>query len=152
MFLVLAGGAAAYAVGPPRFTWGNSGLQVEHPPAQGAAAVGGAVLLGAAAFGVRPRALGLLGGAAALGLCVLGAERLAWRLEAIDSGLNERTTFGWTRLGWEEITSVNLQPGALVLRSRHGVTLSLVTRSYPAEERSRLERTIARRVREASLR
>lgn len=151
-FLVLAGGATLYAAGPPRFTWANSGLRVDHPPAQGGAAVGGALLLAIAAFGMRPRALGLVGGAGVLGLCVLGAERLAWRLEAVDSGLHERTTLGWTRLGWDQVASVDPGPDALVVRSRGGVTVSVGTRAYPPDERTRLERTIARRVREASLR
>jgi hypothetical protein len=150
--LVLAGVAAAYAFGPLRFTWRNSGLLVDHPPAQAAAAVAGAVLLGAAAFRARPPFLPIVGGAVAFGLCVLGAERLVWRLEAVDAGLSERTALGSTRMGWKEIASVNLQPDALVLRARNGATLFVVTRSYPAEQRSRLERTIARRVREASLR
>jgi hypothetical protein len=150
--LVLAGGAAAYASGPPRFAWANSGLRVDHPPAQGAAALVGALLLGVAAFGARPRALAILGGAAALGLCLLGADRLAWRLDAVDTGLSERTTLGWTRLGWQEIASVDLLPNALLVRSRSGVTVTLGTGAYPADERSRLERTIARRVHEASLR
>jgi hypothetical protein len=150
--VVLAGAATVYAVGPPRFTWANTGLRVDHPPSQGAAGVLGALLIGVAIAGARPRAIGLLGGAASLGLLVLGAARLSWRLEAVDAGLNERTAFGWKRLVWEEVASVDPQPDAVVIRSRSGATVKVATRAYPPDERTRLERTIARRVREASLR
>jgi hypothetical protein len=152
VFLLLAGAATVYSAGPPRFTWANAGLRVDHPPLQGAAAVAGALLLALAAIGMRPRALLVLCVSAAAGLGLLGTERLAWRLEAVETGLNERTTLGWTRLGWQEVASVDSRPDALVVRSRAGVTVSVGTRACPADERQRLERTIARRVREASLR
>jgi hypothetical protein len=152
VFLLLAGAATVYSAGPPRFTWANAGLRVDHPPLQGAAAVAGALLLALAAIGMRPRALLVLCVSAAAGLGLLGTERLAWRLEAVDAGLNERTTLGWTRLGWQDVASVDSRPEALIVRSRAGGALTLDTRAYPADERSRLERTIARRVREASLR
>lgn len=150
--VALAGAATVYAAGPPRFTWANTGLRVDHPPAQGAAAVVGALLVGVAGARARPRALGVLGGAASLGLLVLGAERLSWRLEAVDAGLNERTAFGWKRLAWEDVASVDPQRDVVVVRSRSGATVNVATRAYPPDERTRLERTIARRVREAPLR
>ena len=150
--LLLGSVAASFAAGPPRFTWANNGLRVDHPPTQGLAALVAALLLAVAAVGARPRALGFLGGVTALGLLLLGAERLAWQLEAVDAGLHERTSLGWTRLGWDEVASVDPQRDEVVVRSRNGVTVRVATRAYPPDERTRLERTIARRVREASLR
>jgi hypothetical protein len=148
--LLLAGAATLHALGPPRFTWANAGLQVAHPATQAVAALFGAALLLLALRGVRPRPWALLGAAAALGLVILGGERLAYRVETLDVGLRSRTLFGPTTMTWAEIARVESQPSAIVVHGRDGSTLAVATGSFPPAERTRLERTIARRVREAS--
>jgi hypothetical protein len=148
--LVLAGAAAALALGPPRFTWENEGLRVQHPLPQAVGALVAAVALAAAALPLRPRALAALGLAAACGLALLAAQRFAWKVEALGDGLNERTLAGWTRVAWRDVEAVDYREGGVVLRSRGGPTIALATRRFGGEDRARLERTIARRLKEAS--
>jgi hypothetical protein len=148
--LVLAAAAVPVALGPPRFTWENDGLRLQHPATQGVAALLGAGALLAAALPLRPRALAALGLAAACGLALLGAQRFVWRVEAVEAGLHERTLSGWTRIAWRDVERLDSRPGAVVLRSRGGPTVTLATRGFGGEDRTRLERTIARRLKEAS--
>jgi hypothetical protein len=149
---VLAVGAAAAALGPPRFTWGNAGLLVDHPPLQGAAGLISGVLLVAAARPFRPRAAATFALAVAAVLFVHGALRLAWRLEAVAAGLNERSLAGWTRIAWADVEAVVPGASSVLVRARGGATITVSTRRFGPEETRRLERTIARRVREASSR
>jgi hypothetical protein len=148
--LALAAVATAAAFGSPRFTWENAGLRVDHPPWRGAAALVAALALAAAALagGSRPARAAGLAAAAALGL--LGAHRLAWRVEAVEAGLHQRTIAGWTRIPWRDVERVEPRPQALRLRARDGREVVLSARGFAAEDRTRLERTIARRVREAA--
>lgn len=142
--------ATAAALDTPRFTWENAGLRVEHPPHQGVAALLGAVALAGAAVSGRPRPAAVVGLAAAAALGVLGAHRLAWRIEAVEAGLHERTLTGWTRIAWRDVEVVESRPDYLRLRARGGTEIAVSTRGFGAEDRTRLERTIARRVKEAA--
>jgi hypothetical protein len=148
--VVLAVAAAATALGAPRFTWENAGLHVEYPPHQGAAALLGAAFLAGAALAGRSRPAAAFGLAAATALGILGAHRLAWRIEAVEAGLHERTLTGWTRIAWRDVEVVEPRPDALRLRARGGSSISVSTRGFDAEDRTRLERTIARRVKETA--
>ena len=141
--------AAAVAFGAPRLTWENAGLRVEHPPHQGAAALLGAAALAGATLSGRSRVATVVGLAAAAALGALGAQRLAWRVEAIEAGLHERTLTGWTRIAWRDVEAVQPGPDALRLQARGGTVIAVSTRGFAAEDRTRLERTVARRVREA---
>jgi hypothetical protein len=138
------------ALGPPRLTWQNAGLRVDHPPYQGAAALLAAALVMATAVGARPRAAAAIAFAAAAGLATLGAQRLAWRVEAIGPGLRQRTLAGWTRIAWPDVVAVEPLPGAVRVRAPRGDSIEVATRGLGTEDRMRLERTIARRVREAA--
>jgi len=146
----LAAAAGAAAFGSPRFTWQNEGLRVAHPPHRGAAALVAASAVAAAALSGRSRPAAAAGLAAAAALVVLGAHRLAWRVEAVQDGLRERTTSGWTRIAWSDVELVEPRPQALRLRARDGTEIVVSARGFAAEDRTRLERTIARRVREAA--
>lgn len=151
--VALAAAATVVALAAPRFTWENAGLTVQHPPHQGIAALLGAAALAAAALSGarRPAAVFALAAAVALvALVALGAQRLVWRLEAVEAGLHERTLTGWTRVAWREVELVEPRPRAIRLRARDGTSISVATRAFAAEDRTRLERTIARRVREAA--
>jgi hypothetical protein len=148
--LALAAGAAVAALGAPRFTWQNEGLRVEHPSPQGAAALLGATALAAVAVSGRSRGVVAVGLAAAAALAVLGAHRLAWRVEAVEAGLHERTLTGWTRVAWRDVEVVEPRANALRVGARGGALIVVDTHGFDAEERTRLERTVARRVREAA--
>jgi len=148
--LAFAAASAAFALGPARFTWENEGLRVQHPLQQGVAALLAAIALAGAAPGLRPRVLAGLGLAAALALGALAAQRLRWRVEAVEAGLHERTLAGWTRIAWGDVEAVDSRANAVVLRGRDGPAITLSTRGFDAEDRTRLERTIARRIAEAS--
>ena len=148
--LALAAVGAAAAFGSPRFTWENAGLRVEHPFHRGAAALVGASALAGAALSGRSRPAAAAGLAAAAALGLLGAHRLAWRIEAVEAGLHERTVAGWTRIAWRDVERVETRPETLRLRARDGHEIVVRARGFSAEDRTRLERTIARRVREAA--
>jgi hypothetical protein len=148
--VALAVAAAVTAIGGPRLTWENTGLRVEHPPHQGAAALLGAAALAGATLSGRSRAIMALGLAAAAALGALGAHRLAWRVDAIEAGLHERTLAGWKRITWRDVEAVEPRPDTIRLRARGGATIAVSTHGFVAEDRMRFERTVARRVREAA--
>jgi len=148
--LALAAAAAAVALAAPRFTWENAGLTVQHAPHHGAAALLGAAALTAVALSGTRRPAAVLALALAVALGALGARRLAWKVEAVEAGLHERTLTGWTRLAWREVELVEPRPDAIRVRARDGTSISVATQRFTAEDRTRLERTIARRVREAT--
>ena len=148
--LALAAASATAAFGPPRFTWQNEGLRIDHPAHRGVAALVAASAVAAAALSGRSRPAAVAGLAIAAGLAVLGVHRLAWRVEAVQDGLHERTIAGWTRIAWSDVERVATRPEALRLRARDGTEIVVSGRGFAAEDRTRLERTIARRVREAA--
>jgi hypothetical protein len=150
LLLVLALVLTFVAFGSPNFTWGNEGVRVQYPWAQAVAAFGAALALAGAAFGFARRAPRIVLGLAAALLVALSIHHLSWRLEAIDAGVNERSLRGAVSLRWSEIVSVEPTVGAVTLRSRSGKRLVIGTRGFEPDERVRLERTIARRVREAA--
>jgi hypothetical protein len=148
--LALAAAAVAVALGPPRFTWENAGLRIDHPPQQGAAAALAAAAVVFAAWPVRPRASGVAGLALGAALALLAAHRLAWRVEALETGLRERTLAGWSTMAWTDVVAVEPSPSVIRLRGRKGTGLDIATRGFGTDDRTRFERTIARRVREAA--
>jgi hypothetical protein len=142
---------AAVALGAPRFTWANEGVIIDHPWSQPAAAAAAAVAAGAYAFLARPRPLGVAAAAlAALLLLALAAWQLRFRIDAVEDGLQKRTLGGSVRFAWRELATVEPRANAITVRSRGGATLSIDTGRFAPEDRNRLERTIARRVKEAS--
>jgi hypothetical protein len=148
--LAVAGATAVFAFGPPRFTWQNEGLRVDRPPRQGAAALVSAAALAGAALSGRPRRVAAAGLAVAAGLVALGVGRLAGKVEAIQDGLHETTIAGSRRIAWSDIERVEPRPEAIRLRARDGTEIVVSARGFAPEDRTRLERTIARRVREAA--
>jgi hypothetical protein len=152
LLLLLAVVLTFVAFGSPSFTWGNEGVRVQHPWAQAVAAFGAALALAGAAFGFERPAPRVALGLAAAALVGLSADHLAWRFEAIEAGVNERSLRGAVSLSWSEIVSVEPSVGAVTLRSRSGKRLVIGTSRFEPDERVRLERTIARRVREAAIR
>lgn len=146
LLLSSALGLAALGLGPPRFTWANQGVVIDHPRSQPAAALGAALALAAAALGARSRGLLLtawVGGAALSGLA---ASRFWWRIEVVEAGLHARTLAGSTALRWSDVERVAPRDGSLTLAARDGTSLAIGTTRFAPDERVRLERTIARRV------
>jgi hypothetical protein len=150
LLLLLAATLAALALGRPRFTWANEGVGVSHPPAQAAFALGAACALGAAAWAVRPRWLAVAGALGAAALVVLFADRLAFRLDAVETGVRQRSLGGSVELSWPEVAAVEPRPGSVTLHARNGRRLVIGTSGFAPDERVRLERSIARRVKEAA--
>jgi hypothetical protein len=103
-----------------------------------------------ASWSARRRAAGVAGLAIGLALAVFAAHRLAWRVEAVDAGLRERTLAGWEAIAWRDVEAVEPSPSAVRLRGRGGSRLEVSTRGFTADDRTRFERTIARRIREAA--
>ena len=101
LLLVLALVLTFVAFGSPSFTWGNEGVRVQHPWAQAVAAFGAALALAGAAFGFERPAPRVALGLAAAALVGLSADHLAWRFEAIDAGVNERSLRGAVSLQLE---------------------------------------------------
>ena len=138
-----------FALGPPRAVWLNTGLRIDYPWSRGAAAF--AAVLGAAGLAVLAThpVLRFLATVGAGVLALAGATLLFYRLEALDEALVERRLLGTTRLAWPEIASVSPQADAVIVTGR-SLEIRIDTGPLPPDLRASLERTIARRVREAS--
>lgn len=147
--LAAAVAALVLALGPPRLVWENEGLRMDHPPRRAAAAFAGAAAFAVAPLGLRRR-YRALGAAAAIAACTLGAERLSWRVEVVEAGVSARGPRGATRVSWSEVEAVEPTPGGIRVRAASGRAVTLETSGLRPEDRLRLERTVARRVREAS--
>ena len=126
--LALAAAGGAVALGPPRLTWENAGLRVDHPPQQGAAAALAAAAAIGASWPARRRAARAAGLALGLALAAFAAHRLAWRVEAKEAFLRERTLAGWNALAWSEVEAVEPSAQAVALRGRGGNDLEVSTR------------------------
>lgn len=141
---------AALAFAGPRFRWANDGLILDYPWTQPAAAACAAAVAAAAACVPGPRALRAAAAVLGVVLLWLGASRLVFRVEIVESGVHERSLLGRVRLGWGDLARVEPRPGATLLVSRDGRSVQIATRRVAPEDRNRLERTIARRLTEAA--
>ena len=142
-------GGLLLALGPLRAVWLNAGLRIDYPWPRGASALlaaGGAAGLAAL---TRPRALRFLAAALSIVLGLVGAGLLLYRLEALDEGLVERRLLGTVRLAWSDVTAVQTEPEALLVAGA-ATRVRIDTTQLSPDQRASLERTIARRVREAS--
>jgi hypothetical protein len=140
----------AVALGAPRFTWANEGVIIDHPWSQPAAAAAAAAAAGTCTFVARPRPLRLASALAALLLLTLAAWQLRFRIDAVEEGLQKRTLAGSARFAWNELVRVEPRASEITVHSRDGGTITIATGRFAPEDRNRLERTIARRVKEAS--
>jgi hypothetical protein len=147
---ILAG--AGLASGPARVTWLNTGLRIDYPWPRGAAALVATAGSGLLAALSRHRLLRL--GAAGLALVglLLGLHLLAYRLEAAETGITLGGLLGSTTIAWGDVTRVETGAQALVITDRAEAQVRVGTNDLAPEQRARLERMIARRVREGSTR
>jgi hypothetical protein len=148
--LLAAIGLAGVALGAPRFTWANEGVIIDHPWSQPAAAAAAAAAAGSYAYLARPRPLRLASALAALLLLTLAAWQLRFRIDVVEDGLQRRTLAGSTSFAWKELVRVEPRASEITVHSRDGGTITIGTGRFAPEDRNRLERTIARRVKEAS--
>jgi len=131
----------------PRFVWLNSGVHVSHLWPVWAAAVAAALGAGLAAWALKgkPRiaaialAVFALASALHLGLYDVGAE---------DAGLTERGLLGTTRLAWKDVSRVDSGSRWIFVFGKDESRVRIDAASFAAEDRARLDRTIARRVKE----
>jgi hypothetical protein len=148
-------GVAAAAVLPvalrsPRLTLLNAALRIDYGWAVGAAALGAAVLLAAAAT-IAPRrwaqaALVLF----SVTVAGVGGARLRYRLEIQPDGLNSRELTGSTLVPWGEVTHVDRGTEALVIWGRGDTQIRVDTASFEGDQRAALERALARRIIEST--
>ena len=80
----------------------------------------------------------------------LAASQVRYRIDALEAGLQKRTLTGAVRFAWGELEAVEPRANAINLRSRDGRSVVIETSRFAPEDRNRLERTIARRVKEAA--
>jgi hypothetical protein len=150
--LVLAAVVAAvafyFSLGPPRVLWLNTGLTLAYEGKKGASALIAAVAITAMAFVERKRAARVGALLAAAGLAVFGAHLLVYRVDAVDDALSKRTILGTTRIPWKAVTRVDATAGHFTAVS-DGAAIRIGTATLTADERAALERTAARRLREA---
>jgi hypothetical protein len=145
---ILAG--AGLAFGPARVTWLNAGLRIDYPWLRGAAALLATAASALLAALLHPRLL-RAGAAVLAAVCLLlGLRLLAYRLEAGETGITLRGLLGSTTIAWTDVTRVETGARALVITDRGEAQVRVGTSDLAPEQRARLERTIARRVREGS--
>jgi hypothetical protein len=135
--------------GPPRLLWLNEGPRLDYPWYRGAGALVAAAAFLAAAFLPRSKAGKVAAGLPAVLLLTWSAHLFAVRVEAGRNGLVAQGLRGRHALAWREVVGVDPEPERLVVRGPAEPVI-IPTRGAGAEDRARLERTIARRVREAT--
>jgi hypothetical protein len=145
--LLAAGGWRSLAT--PRLTLVNTGLRIDYPWPQALALLAAALGLGLLAWAVTRPWLRWTAVAAALAVATAAGARLAYRLEADRGGIQDRGLLGSTRLEWKDVQRVTPGPALLLLWGAGDTQVRIDTGGFNPEQRAMLERSIARRVREA---
>jgi hypothetical protein len=134
---------------PPRVLWQNAGPSIQYPLVAWAGALAAALALGGLGLSLprgRWRVLALVPAAA---LALWTGQLLAYRLTATEQGLAQRGLTGSSAVAWREVTGVDLEASRIRVHGPKG-TLEIPSHRIAPEDRARLERTIAREVREAA--
>ena len=153
LFLAGAAGLVAGAwlsTGEPRFAWHNTTLVVDYARTRWLSALAAALGACLAAW-TAPRwwiRLALLGVAAAA--AGIGLHRGLYRLEADSVSLVQRGIFGTDRVAWKDVSRVESGPAVAVVWGAPDRQVRIRTGDLLAEDRAILDRTVARRVREAN--
>ena len=156
-YLVAAGVSAvvtlalAGAAGVPRLTLGNDGISIDYPAHLGLALIVAAAIVGAGASRAHS-ALRWTLVALALAFAGLGAGRLSYSVAASREELRQQSLFGATVLAWKTISRVDLEPERIVAWGAGDTPIRIGTARLTAQQRASLERTISRRVYEATAR
>lgn len=147
--LLLLAGALLAARQQPRFTWLNTGVRVEYPPAAAAWALLAAVGAVLAALASRRAARIALAGLALASL-VFAAQLARYRVAIEDAGLLERGLLGARTLAWKDVARVESGSRLLVVWGRGEEQVRINASAFAAEDRARLDRTLSRRIRESA--
>jgi Bacterial PH domain len=145
---VVAAVALYFSLGPPRVLWLNAGLTLAYERTKGAAALVAAAAAAAIALTAGRRLAQVVAVLATAALAVFGVHRLLYRVDAVEGALSLRTILGTTTIPWTAITRVDATPGHFTAVA-DGAAIQIGTTSLSADERAALERTVARRLREA---
>lgn len=141
--------ALPFASAPPRVLWQNAGPSIQYPLVAWVGALAAALALAGLSISLpkgRSRAVALvLAGALAL----WSGHLLAYRLNATERGLTQRSLAGSSAVAWREVTGVELEASHIRVHGPNG-TLEISSQRIAPEDRARLERTISREVREAA--
>lgn len=146
---VAALGALALSMGPPRLIWLNEGPRLDYPWGRAAAGAIAVLAVGVLAFQRRSPAARVLLGVVALGVLAWAADRALYSVLAGEPALSVRTLVGSRAISWKDVQGVDLHPDQLVIRSAEG-PLVISTQGINPVDRPRFERTLSRRVREAT--
>jgi hypothetical protein len=145
---LVAAAAFYFSLGPPRVLWLNAGLTLAYEGTKGVSALVAAAAAAGMAFATPKRPAQVVAFLAAAALAVFGAGRLLYRVDAVAEALSVRTILGTTRIPWKAVTRVDTTPGHLTAVAE-GAAIRIATASLSPDERAALERTVARRLREA---
>jgi hypothetical protein len=148
--VVLVLGVLLSTWGPPRLIWLNTGLRADYPWPRAAGALLAAAGAGLLVLAARRSALRAFFAILAATLFGFALQRAVYRLEAGAAGLAEHGLRGSTRVAWRDVARVDSEAGDVVVVTTSGERLRLGTRAWDPQAVAQLERTIARRVREAS--
>ncbi len=147
---VLAALAGGYwASGAPRMTLLNTGIRIEYPGWQPAAALGAALGLALVAAASSRRWLHIALGIAAAVLALYAAGRLRYRLDASSDRLVSQGLLGETAIPWRAVARVDKGPDVILVWGQGDAQLRIATSDFTQEQRAALERAVARRVQEA---
>jgi hypothetical protein len=144
--VIVAGGWLS--LGTTRLTVQNNAMRVDYPSGYGVgAALAAAGFFALAALLRRPRLRYAVAGIGVLTLA-LAAQRLTYRLEASNDGLITRE-FGLTRrVAWREIAEVTVGTDGTFVVMADARRIAMDT-GLPPDEAAMINRTVARRVKEA---
>jgi hypothetical protein len=148
--LLLAG--IALSLGPPRFTWVNTGVRIDYAwrhPAGALAASGALFLLASLASRGRLKAAC---GALAAGVAGFGLHLLVYRVEAGQAAIARRGLLGTSTIPWRDVSRVESGDAVVVVWGKDDRQIRVPTTSFAGEQRAAFDRTIARRVREGAAR
>jgi len=149
LLALLAFAGIILSFGPPRLLWLNEGPWLDYPWYRGVGALVAAAAFLAAALLPRSLSGKVAAGLPAILLLAWSAHLLVLRVEVGRNGLVARGLRGGHAIAWRDVVGVDPEPERLVVRGP-GDPVVIPTRGAEAEDRARLERTIARRVREAT--
>ena len=152
--LVGSGVAATAALcfvgaGAPRLTLRNDAILIDYPAQVGLALIAAAALVAIGASRAR-RAGRFTLVALALSFAGLGTGRLAYSMVASGEELRQKSLFGSRVLAWKTISRVDLEAGRIVAWGAGDTRIRVGTARLTADQRASLERTISRRVYEAT--
>jgi len=135
--------------GAPRLTLRNDAIFIDYPAHLGLALIAAAALVAFGASRAR-RAWRWTLVALAISFAGLGAGRLSYSVAASGEELRQESLFGERVLAWKSISRVDLEPGRILAWGAGDTPIRIGTARLTAEQRASLERTISRRVYEAT--